>query len=47
LRHEILATISPDDLQTCLRVLAEIRQNAAAASTHAGNGNGAGKTTKS
>ena len=47
LRHEILATISPDDLQTCLRVLAEIRQNAAAAPTHAGNGNGAGKTTKS
>ena len=46
LRHEILATISPDDLQTCLRVLAEIRQNAAAAPTHAGNGNGAGKTTK-
>ena len=39
LRHEILATISSDDLQTCLRVLAAIREKAgAAAETHFGNG---------
>ena len=29
LRHEILATISPQDLQTCLRVLGDIRRSAA------------------
>jgi MarR family transcriptional regulator for hemolysin len=46
LRHEILVTISPEDLQTCLRVLAEIRQNAAAAGTHSGNGNGHHSTAK-
>ncbi len=38
LRHEILATISPGDLQTCLRVLAEIREKAAAAEAQPGNG---------
>ena len=43
LRHELLETISPRDLQTCLRVLVEIRQKAAAAATQAGNGNGSRK----
>jgi MarR family transcriptional regulator for hemolysin len=42
LRHEILATISPQDLQTCLRVLGDIRRNAAAAATHAARVNGTG-----
>ena len=40
LRHEILETISPRDLQICLRVLSEIRQKAAAAGAQAGNGHG-------
>ena len=44
LRHELLETISPRDLQTCLRVLIEIRQKAAAA-TQASNGNGLRKKT--
>jgi MarR family transcriptional regulator for hemolysin len=38
LRHEILATISPDDLQTCLRVVTEIREKAAAANASSSNG---------
>jgi MarR family transcriptional regulator for hemolysin len=46
LRHEILATISPGDLQICLRILSEIRQNAAAAETHLDNGNGLAKNEK-
>ena len=46
LRHEILSTISPDDLQTCLRVLSEIRHNAGAAENNLGNGNGAAKKKK-
>ena len=46
LRHELLATISPDDLQTCLRVLAEIRHRAATAATHPGNGLGPAKKRK-
>lgn len=37
LRHEILATISPADLQTCLYVLAEIREKATAADAHSGS----------
>jgi DNA-binding MarR family transcriptional regulator len=41
LRHELLKTISPRDLQTCLRVLIEIRHKAAmAVAAHSGNGNG-------
>jgi MarR family transcriptional regulator for hemolysin len=40
LRHELLKTISPHDLQTCLRVLAEIRHKAVTAAEHLGNGNG-------
>ena len=39
LRHELLQTISPRDLQTCLRVLVEIRHKAATAASRAGNGN--------
>lgn len=47
LRHEILATTSPGDLQTCLRVLAEIRDNAAAAKAQTGNGHFASSQRKS
>jgi MarR family transcriptional regulator, transcriptional regulator for hemolysin len=39
LRHELLEKIPPDDLQTCLRVLTEIRNRAASASSEAMNGN--------
>jgi DNA-binding MarR family transcriptional regulator len=46
LRHEILETISPRDLQICLRVLSEIRQKAAAAGAHAGNGHRSAKIQK-
>ena len=38
LRHELLAEIPPGDLQVCLRVLAEVRQKAAAAEAYPGNG---------
>jgi MarR family transcriptional regulator for hemolysin len=38
LRHELLATISEEDLQTCMRVLSRIRERAAAAKSDAGNG---------
>ena len=38
LRHELLAEIPPRDLQTCLRVLAGVRQKAAIAEAHPGNG---------
>ncbi len=47
LRHEILATTSPDDLQTCLRVLAGIRDKAAAAKEQTGNGHSATNKRKS
>ena len=47
LRHEILATISPNDLQTCVRVLTEIREKAADAAAHSKNGNGSAKNRKS
>ena len=41
LRHELLQTISPRDLQTCLRVLVGIRHKAVtAAAERPGNGNG-------
>ena len=43
LRHEQLQTISPRDLQTCLRVLVAIRHKAATAASHTGNGNGSRK----
>lgn len=43
LRHELLETIPAQDLQTCLRVLTEIRNRAASGSTNAMNSNG---TTK-
>lgn len=43
LRHELLETIPARDLQTCLRVLTEIRDRAASVSTNGMNGNG---TTK-
>ena len=46
LRHEILSTISPDDLETCLQVLSEIRHNAVVAETHLGNGNASAKRKK-
>ena len=39
LRHELLEKIPPADLQTCLRVLTEIRNRAASASSEAMNGN--------
>ena len=38
LRHELLATISSRDLQTCLNVLSEIRRKPAAAEARSGNG---------
>ncbi|MGI8890429.1 MAG: MarR family winged helix-turn-helix transcriptional regulator [Chthoniobacterales bacterium] len=38
LRHELLAEISPKDLQACLRVLAEVRQKAATVEAKASNG---------
>ena len=40
LRHELLKTIPPRDLQTFVRVLAEIRHKAVEAAEHLGNGNG-------
>ena len=43
LRHELLETIPARELQTCLRVLTEIRDRAASVSTNGINGNG---TTK-
>lgn len=47
LRHELLQKISPRDLQTCIRVLAEIRHKAAAAAAErSGNGNGFAKKRK-
>ncbi len=39
LRHELIETVSPRDLQTCLRVLTEIRNRAAGVS-NAGDSNG-------
>ncbi len=45
LRHELLESISPGDIQICLRVLAEIR-NKAAAEGHSGNGHRASKKTR-
>ena len=41
-----METISPRDLQICLRVLFEIRQKAVAAGAHAGNGHGPEKIRK-
>jgi hypothetical protein len=38
LRHELLETIPARDLQTCLRVLTNIRNRAASVSTHRTNG---------
>lgn len=49
LRHELLETISPDDLQTCLRVLNEICRNALespAPGTNGTNGNSMKKQRK-
>lgn len=46
LRHELLETISPDDLQTCLRVLAEIRHRAATAATNPVKGLGPARKRK-
>ncbi|MGH8094709.1 MAG: MarR family winged helix-turn-helix transcriptional regulator [Chthoniobacterales bacterium] len=46
LRHELLETIRAQDLQTCLRVLTEIRNRAASVSTEGMNGNGAKKGTR-
>ena len=43
LRHELLETIPARDLQTCLRVLTDIRNRAASVSTHTVNGNGRAK----
>jgi MarR family transcriptional regulator, transcriptional regulator for hemolysin len=43
LRHELLETIPAQDLQTCLRVLTEIRNRAASVSTNRMNGNGTAK----
>ena len=43
LRHELLETIPAQDLQTCLRVLTEIRNRAASVSTNGMNGNGSTK----
>jgi MarR family transcriptional regulator for hemolysin len=40
LRHELLEKIPAHDLQTCMRVLVEIRNRAATASAEATNGNG-------
>jgi MarR family transcriptional regulator, transcriptional regulator for hemolysin len=40
LRHELLETIPAQDLQTCLRVLTEIRNRAASVSTNGMSGNG-------
>jgi MarR family transcriptional regulator for hemolysin len=40
LRHELLETIPARDLQTCLRVLTEIRNRAASVASHETNGNG-------
>ena len=39
LRHELIETVSPRDLQTCLRVLTEIRNRAAGVS-NASDSNG-------
>ena len=47
LRHELLATISSRDLQTCLNVLSEIRRKAAADEGRSGNGFGPAKKRKS
>ncbi len=38
LRHELLSDIPVLELQTCMRVLAEIQQKAANAAAHSGNG---------
>ncbi|MBA3544361.1 MAG: MarR family transcriptional regulator, partial [Chthoniobacterales bacterium] len=46
LRRELLETISPRDLQTCLQVLAEIRQKAAHAAAHSATGNGLARKRK-
>jgi len=46
LRHELLETIPPADLQTCLRVLTQIRNRAASASPRAMNGNGKPKEVR-
>jgi MarR family transcriptional regulator for hemolysin len=43
LRHEILATISPNDLKICVRVLTEIREKAAVAHATSSNGHGPAK----
>ncbi len=43
LRHELLETIPARDLQTCFRVLTEIRDRAASASAEGMNGNGSTK----
>lgn len=38
LRHELVETIPPDDLQTCMRVLSEIRRQAVEVSANGKNG---------
>jgi len=40
LRHELLETIPARDLQTCMRVLVEIRNRAASVPIDPMNGNG-------
>jgi MarR family transcriptional regulator for hemolysin len=48
LRHELIETVSPRDLQTCMRVLSEIRSRAGTASmTRSANGSGVrGRSSK-
>jgi len=46
LRHELLEKIPVHDLQTCMRVLVEIRNRAATASADATNGNGHKRTPR-
>jgi hypothetical protein len=43
LRNELLERIPPGDLRVCMRVLTEIRNRAASASTSRMNGNGSTK----
>jgi MarR family transcriptional regulator, transcriptional regulator for hemolysin len=38
LRHELIATVPKRDLQTCMRVLTQIRKKAEATDSHARNG---------
>lgn len=46
LRHELVETIPPDDLQTCMRVLSEIGRQAVEVSTDGKNGHSKKKTAR-